>query len=298
MGLLLALLGFGTLAGGDALVKTMAGEWPGTAIAALRYVYGTSILAAFMVRRYGWKGVGVRRYDLQFLRGAAVSVWSVCFFLSVQLMPLATATSIQFSSPIWVALLSPLLLRERATRAALLCTLLALTGVLIVLRPNLLVLGPAALLPVLAALGMAGLVIFNRKAAGTGGVMRMQFWIAAMATPLLIAAATIGHFSGMPQLHVPIPTGAVLLKCLVLAVSGTVAHWLIYVATQRASAPLVAPMAYVQLIIAAALGGLLFSQGIDPLSGLGMGIIVVAGLLLWRSQGRVHRRKPEPMKSH
>src|SRR3546814_4492336 len=57
------------------------------------------------------------------------------------------------------------MLSERTPVVAWVSTLVAMTGVMIVLRPNL-ALGPAALLPVLAALGMALLVIFNRKMAG------------------------------------------------------------------------------------------------------------------------------------
>src|SRR3546814_3830681 len=69
-------------------------------------------------------------------------------------MPLADTTSIQFTSPIFVALLSPWLLGERTPREVWLTTAIALLGVCIVLRPNLAALGLAALLPVMAALGM------------------------------------------------------------------------------------------------------------------------------------------------
>lgn len=283
-GLLLALAGFGTLTCADALVKTLAGEWPGTAIAALRYLYATPLLGLLMLRRYGWRRLGVRRYDLQFGRGLATAIWSVCFFLAVQMMPLATATSILFTSPLWVALLAPRLLNERAGRTAMAATMLGLVGVLIVLRPNLMALGPTALLPLLAALGMGGLVVFNRKASGTGCVVGLQFWIAVMATPILLSSAILGHLSGVPALHVPVPSARVLATCFAIAVAATLGHWLIYVATDRASASLVAPMAYVQLLVAACLGWFLFGQGIDAVSGLGMAVIVAAGLLLWNSQ--------------
>src|SRR3546814_3372565 len=90
------------------------------------------------------------------------------------------------------------MLGERTPVAAWVSTLVAMTGVMIVLRPNL-ALGPAALLPVLAALGMALLVIFNRKMAGFANILALQFWIAVIAAPLLCAAAVIAHFSGVPR---------------------------------------------------------------------------------------------------
>jgi drug/metabolite transporter (DMT)-like permease len=285
LGLMFALLGFSSLSIGDALVKSMADQWPGTAIALLRYIFGTLFLAALVAWRSGWNGFAVDRYDLQLARGAAVAVASVSFFLSLQLMPLATATSIQFTSPIWVALLSPWLLGEKATRSAWLCTGLALAGVGIVLRPSLADLGLAAFLPVVAALGLAILVILNRKISGrSDSILALQFWVAAMATPILGLFALLGHFSGMPTLRLFWPEAVVVLKCFGTALTGTLAHWLIFVATERASAPLVAPMVYVQLLIAGVLGWLLFGNAIDPISALGMAVIILAGLLLWRTQ--------------
>jgi drug/metabolite transporter (DMT)-like permease len=112
----------------------------------------------------------------------------------------------------------------------------------------------------------------------------MQFWVAALATPILIFAALAGHFSGIAFLHVPPPTPIVLVKCAGVATTGTIAHWLIYIATQRASATVVAPMVYVQLLVAGLIGWFAFGNSIDPITGVGMAVIVCAGLLLWRSQ--------------
>jgi drug/metabolite transporter (DMT)-like permease len=153
-----------------------------------------------------------------------------------------------------------------------------------VLRPNLAHLGPVALLPLVAALGLAFLVILNRKSLGTAGVLAMQFWVVAMATPILLIATTLGHLSGIPRLHVGAPTPIILFKCACIAVIGTVAHWLIYIATERASAPVVAPMIYFQLLIAGTLGWLVFGHGVDLVAAVGMAVIILAGLLLWRSQ--------------
>jgi drug/metabolite transporter (DMT)-like permease len=101
----------------------------------------------------------------------------------------------------------------------------------------------------------------------------------------------LGHLSGAPELRIHAPDALILLKCLGVAGTGTLAHWLIYVGTQRASAPLIAPMVYVQLIVAGTLGWFLFGNGVDLVSGIGMAVIILAGLLLLRSQ----RRPPIPV---
>jgi drug/metabolite transporter (DMT)-like permease len=282
--LLLALGGFVSLSIGDAVVKSMAGAWPGTAVAALRYSFGALALAGIVAAVHGRAGFRVPRPGLQFGRGAAVALATICFFMGVMAIPLADATAIQFTSPMLTGLLSVLVLGERAPRAVWGATLLAFAGVLIVLRPNLLVLGPAAFWPLGAAFGMAWLMIFNRKAAGLAPAVAMQLLLAMIAAPLLIAAALLGHLSGAPHFHIPAPDALVVLKCAAVAVFATFGHLLIYAATVRASAAVVAPMTYVQLVVAMALGWAWFGNAPDlPVLG-GTALIVGGGLLLWRSQ--------------
>jgi drug/metabolite transporter (DMT)-like permease len=282
--LILALCGFATLSFGDALVKTMAGQWPGTAVATLRYVAGATGLAIVVAATEGRKGFRVPMPWLQFARGVGVSVATICFFLGVMAIPLADATAIQFTSPMFTFILSALLLGEKAPKAVWGATILAFAGVLVVLRPNVLALGAVALYPVGAAVGMACLMICNRKAAGAASPIAMQFLVAVMAAPILILVTGLLALSGAPQFQVGVPPVSVVLKCLVIACTATFAHLLIYMAAVRASAAVVAPMTYVQLLIAAALGWLLFGTAPDLSTFGGAALIIGGGLLLWRSQ--------------
>jgi drug/metabolite transporter (DMT)-like permease len=225
------------------------------------------------------------RPTLQFGRGGAVSLATICFFMAVMALPLADATAIQFTSPMLTGILSALVLGERAPKAAWGATALAFAGVLIVLRPNLLALGWPALWPLGAAFGMAWLMIFNRKAAGAAPALTMQFLLALVAAPLLVSAAALLHFTGLPQFHVAAPDAGIVMKCAAVAIAATLGHLLIYSATVRASAALVAPMTYVQLLVAAGLGWLMFGAAPDLSTFGGAALIIAGGLLLWRSQG-------------
>ncbi|HEV2078626.1 MAG TPA: DMT family transporter [Allosphingosinicella sp.] len=153
--LLLAAIGFSILSVGDAIVKTLAGEWPAPAVSALRYTFGALGLAGAVAIYHGRAGFVLPRPWLQFGRAAAVSLATICFFLGVMAMPLADATAIQFTSPILTAVLSALVLGERAPRAAWAAIVLAFLGVLLVLRPNVLEIGAEAFYPLGAAFGMA-----------------------------------------------------------------------------------------------------------------------------------------------
>jgi len=290
--LLLALSGFATLSIGDALVKTMAGQWPGTAVAMLRYSAAALGLALLVLLIEGREAFRIPKPWLQLGRGIGVSVATICFFLGVMAIPLADATAIQFTSPIITAMLAPLFLKERTTRAVWLAMALAFAGVLVVLRPNVLALGGAALYPVGAAAGMACLMICNRKAAGAASPLAMQFYAALMAAPIITVATLLLATTSLPQFHIGPPPGSVVVKSLTVACTATLGHMLIYMAAVRASAALVAPMTYVQLLVAAGLGWAIWGTVPDLSTFAGAALIIGGGLLLWHS----HKPKvvPEP----
>jgi drug/metabolite transporter (DMT)-like permease len=282
--LLLALGGFAILSIGDALVKTMAGQWPGTAVAMLRYTSAALGLALLVAITEGRRALRVPKPWLQLGRGAGVSVATICFFLGVMAMPLADATAIQFTSPIITAMLAPLFLNERTTRAVWLAMALAFAGVLVVLRPNVLALGAPALYPVGAAAGMACLMICNRKAAGAASPLAMQFYAALMAAPLITGATLLLAATGWPQFGFGAPPAGVVVKSLIVACTATIGHMLLYMAAVRASAAVVAPMTYVQLLVAAALSWAMFGTVPDWSTYAGAALIIGGGLLLWRAQ--------------
>ncbi|MFC4291662.1 DMT family transporter [Sphingorhabdus arenilitoris] len=283
-GLILALCGFAGLSVGDAIIKSMAGHWPGTAIAALRYTIGAAGLGLLLWKVEGRQAFHIPMPKAQLLRGSMVALATVCFFSAIFLMPLAEATAIQFSSPMITALLSALFLGERATKATWLASIIAFAGVIVILRPNVELLGWAAFLPLIAAFGMAGVMIGNRQVASAGSALQMQFLIAVIAAVFLIVAAIAGHFSGFEPLAVSWPDWTVVARCALVAVTASFSHSLVYMGTTKASAAQVAPMVYVQIVMAMALGILFFGNWPDITALGGAGIIIAAGIYLWRSK--------------
>lgn len=284
--LILAVCGFMLLSVGDVVVKTMAGAWPGSAVAALRYVIGAVGLTVLVALRVGRSGFVFPKLWLQVGRGAAVAGATLGFFLGVHVMPLADATSIVFTSPLLTVLLSALFLRERTPRATWGAIALAFVGVLIVLRPNLAALGLAALFPLGAAMAMAVLMMLNRRAAGLAPALVLQMLIAVCAAPILVGIAIAGHLSGDAALAVPVPDWTIVARCAFVAVTASTGHWLIFRGTELASAATIAPTTYAELIVAATAGALVFGDYPDAVSILGMALIVAGGLWLWRAQKR------------
>ena len=281
-GLFYALCGFALLSIGDAVIKSIAGAWPGTAVAALRYSIGAIGLGTLLFLKEGRQGFAMPLPKLQWLRGFSVAMATICFFSSIFLMPLADATAIGFTSPMITAIFSAIFLHERTHATKWIAIFVAFGGVLMIMRPNVMELGWVALLPLAAAMSMAFMIIGNRAVAGTGSPLLMQFLVASLAVPFILGAAFIGHFSGVEALHVGIPDWTIIARCTLVAVTASFGHWMIYMATTRASAAEIAPMTYVQLLIAVGLGIILFGDWPDLTSLAGAGIIVASGLILWR----------------
>lgn len=280
--LLLALAGFGIFSLGDGFTKSTAGLWPGTAVAALRFSMGAVGLSLILLLREGAAGFAMPRPLIQIGRGAAMAASTACFFVAVQVMPLATATTIGFTAPLMTALLSALILRERVPLRVWVTIAVALAGVMLVLRPSLAGLGWQPVLPLGAAFAMAILMMLNRAAADNSSPLLSQVLVAALASPILIAIALILHLIGGPSFHVGALSWPVVFLAGMVALIATAGHWLIYQATTRASAATIAPANYVQLPIAITVGWAVFGDWPDWLDIAGIALIVLAGMMLFR----------------
>lgn len=285
-GILLALGGFSILSLGDAVIKTMAGEWSPLAVTALRFTLGAIALSAMLARSEGASGFRPSHPWLQLVRGLCVAGASLCFFSAIFVMPLASAMALAFVSPVLVAVLSGPLLGEKVRPVVWLVSLLALSGVALVLRPSLAELGWMALLPLASAVFFAILVIANRASAGQGSALSMQAYVAALAAPPLIAAALIGHASGIEALRITVPDWTIVARCAVVAVTASTAHWLTYLGTMRAGASTIAPTSYIQMLVAIIMGWWWFDDIPDVVTLAGASVIIGAGLILWWSAPR------------
>lgn len=286
-GFLIAVAGFALLSCGDAVIKSMAGQWPVPAIAALRFALAVPLLAAVIWTQEGSKGFAIQRPSIQVGRGVMLSASSLLFFASLSVMPLAEATSIVFVSPVITAIMSALLLKEPMNARAWLATPLSLAGVALVLRPNLAELGLLALLPLAAALFFSFMIILNRLAAGTGSPMALQWAMVSVAAPLVFLFACISNMTGSESMAITWPETSIILRCAVVAVSASVAHWLIFNGTVRASAADAAQAVYVQLPVALLIDALVFSHLPDWMAMLGAALIIAAGIGMWRAQRKV-----------
>lgn len=289
-GFLIAICGFAILSVGDAVVKSMAGVWPATAVAALRFAIGALALGALLVARQGWAALWPARPWTQLGRGTCLSLSTLAFFSAIHVMPLAETMAITFFSPVLTAVLSGPLLGERVRLPVWIACIVALCGVVLILRPNFLELGWTAILPLVAAIFFSLLIILNRASAGHGSVLSMQFYLAAFAAPILIVVAFAMRATGIDSYDFNWPSPDVALRCAFVALTASTAHYLAYIGTTRAGAAQVAPASYVQILVASLFGWWWFDNVPNLLTVAGAAVIIGAGLYLWRD-GLKHDKK-------
>jgi drug/metabolite transporter (DMT)-like permease len=199
-------------------------------------------------------------------------VATFCFFGALRYLPLAECSAITFLAPVFVVLLSGPLLGERPTRARWVAALLGFVGILILVRPGSTVFQPAALLPLVAALGNALYLMTTRKLVDENPYTTL-FYSALVGS--------LGLSVALPwEIAQETPGWRELGQFLLLGLLAGVGHWLVISAYNLAPASLLTPLAYLQIVWATSYGYLIFGQLPDRWSGVGMAVVVASGLML------------------
>jgi drug/metabolite transporter (DMT)-like permease len=196
-------------------------------------------------------------------------------FLTFVLLPLAEATAIGFSVPIFATLLAAVLLGERTGRWRWSAILIGFLGVLVIVQPGSGHIGTyGGTVAIAAALSTAGATIAIRRLGATEPTAATVFWFGVSS---LVPLAVVMLFVARPH---DAHTFAVIAA---LSMAGGVAQLLLTGALRLAPVALVMPMDYSSLLWASLLGWLIFDQLPSPWTWLGAPIVIAAGLvILWR----------------
>jgi S-adenosylmethionine uptake transporter len=203
-------------------------------------------------------------------------------------LPLSQSYAIFFMMPLFICLLAVPMLGEKLGLVRGTAVLAGLVGVLVVLRPGGEPLQWAHLAALLAAsLGALYYIILRR----TGGVERMAV---ILLYPMMAQVAAMALF--LPFVYLPMPALHLGLIGL-MALEGFAGSLLIVAAYRLAPAVVVAPMQYVQIIVATIFGVILFDERMDAMTALGIAIIIAAGLVILLRPAPPHRPPPKPAES-
>ncbi|MEL6477697.1 MAG: DMT family transporter [Pseudomonadota bacterium] len=245
-----------------------------------RFVAQTLFLlpVVFWVREWGWP----RPAHLLAGLCAAIAILSINTALAV--MPIANAIAIFFVEPLILTLLSAWVLKERLGWRRLSAVGAGLVGAMIVLRPNLAAYGWEAALPLVTAVAFACYMLILRVMSPGGGRIGTQFWIGATAAAVLGLALLAGTAAEVASLTLTWPPVEALACMVAAGALACVVHQMIAQALARAEAGLVAPLQYLEIVGATAIGWAVFGDFPDSLTWIGTLIIIAAGVYVFRRE--------------
>jgi drug/metabolite transporter (DMT)-like permease len=203
------------------------------------------------------------------------------WFFALTLIPLAQVVSIEFTMPIWTAILAASFLGERMTAGKISAIVLGVIGVVIIVRPAAGEINPGQLIALGAAVGFGISVAMMKSLTRTESTIAIIFW-------MLVVQSAAGFF---PALYVwRWPSAYAWGWIVVIAFCGTFSHFCMARAMLYADATVVLPMDFLRVPLTAIAGWLIYSERLDTYTLLGAALILSGNLLNLRASDPVPAR--------
>ena len=242
----------------------------------MRSVIGLVLLYPLIHRAGGFAALKTARPWQQVGRNIAHYGAQFAWFKALTLIPLAQVISIEFTMPIWTAILAVAFLGERMGLWKNLAVALGIVGVVIIVRPGTSEIVPGQIIALAAAVGFAISVTMVKSFTRTDSVVTILFW-------MLFIQSVIGL---VPALEVwRWPSAYVWAWIIVIAFCGTFSHYCLTRAMLHADATVVVPMDFLRVPLAALAGWLLYGERLDTLTILGAALILSGNLLNLKGTG-------------
>jgi drug/metabolite transporter (DMT)-like permease len=192
------------------------------------------------------------------------------WFFALTLIPLGQVVSIEFTMPIWTAILAAAFLGERMTAWKILAIALGIVGVVVIVRPATSEINPGQLIALAAAVGFGISIAMVKSLTRTEHTLTILFW-------MLVVQSAAGFF---PSIHVWVwPSAYAWGWIVVIAFCGTFSHYCMARAMLHADATVVIPMDFLRVPLTAAAGWLIYSERLDMFTVLGAALILTGNLL-------------------
>ncbi|MDX1540787.1 MAG: DMT family transporter [Geminicoccaceae bacterium] len=239
-----------------------------------RNVFGLLAMLPWLAR----SGVGVlrtRRLGLHMARAAVAMAAMVLWFTTLSLMPLAEATALSFTAPMFTSLLAVLVLGEVMRARRWTAIGIAFIGALVIIRPGSEALDPVALLALVTALVWGTGTVMVKVMSRTESAGAIVTWVTLLLTPLSL----------IPALFVWItPTAEQLIWCALLGVAGSIGHLCLTRALKVADATVVVPFDYLRLPVVAVIAFVVFGEQPDLWTWIGGAIVAGSGIYIARRE--------------
>ena len=229
----------------------------------IRSAVGLAIMTA-VVSATGWAALKTKNIAGNFLRNGLHFTGQVLWIFGITLLPLATVFAIEFTTPMWTAVLAVAILGERMTRGRWVALVLGFAGILVVVRPGIEGVGSGALVMLVCAVFFGATSVATKWLTQSDRPVTIVFYMVAIQT-LLGAAASVFVWT---------PIGAGDWPWLILlGITGLTAHYALTNALSVADASLVMPLDFLRVPLIAVAGYLLYAESIEPATLIGAALI-------------------------
>ena len=290
------MLGFCLLAPfGDGLAKYLGAAIPLLQLVALRFAVQAALLLPMMATGGRRFAMTRRVLWLTVLRTLLHIAGIGTMFLSLQYLPLADAIAIAFVMPFVLLLLGWLFLGESVGARRIAACAVGFAGTLMVVQPSFAAVGAPALLPLAVAVVFALFMLVTRAVAREVDPIALQCVSGLLASALLLPALVLLDGSGWRLADPVMPGMREVGLLLLMGAVGTAAHLLLTWSLRFAPASTVAPMQYLEIPFATAIGLAMFGDFPNGLAMAGIAVTVAAGLyVIWREQAISRTAPPSP----
>ncbi len=210
-----------------------------------------------------------------------------CFYFALRTLPLATVTSINFTTPVFGLLLARLLFGERVSAIGWTAMAIGFLGTLLILRPDSSGIGLDTLVVLIGSIIAAAMNLTVRRMPARSTNFAVIFYLS-------LFGAVFFAVIGSPAVETPTLPEFRLFMALGLIALGV--HTCMAFAYRFASSMLIGALDYLRIIWAILIGYLVFAEQPDSLDAAGIALIIASGWIVMRTQwtpGSTESVKPE-----
>ncbi len=269
----------------NVIVREAADELHPFEITFFRCLFGFAVLVPWIVK-VGPSALKTRKKLYYTLRGAVSLVSMLSWFYGITLVPLATATALNFTSPLFATLGAALMLGEAVRLRRWTALAVGFLGVIVILRPTPADFDPNALIIVFSAMTGGMNVVTVKFLARTESPTAIVTYLMLYLTPLsLVPALFVWQWPSLVAIGWMILLGGL----------GTLSHLSMVRGYGLVDASACAPFEFLRLPFAAFLGYALFSEVTDLWTWIGAIAIAASAIYVARREAQLAvRRAPAP----
>ncbi len=240
----------------------------------IRSLFGLAFLTPLILLNGGFGAMKTGRPVAHVSRNLVHYAAQLGWFYALTLIPLSQLVSIEFTMPIWIAIMAAIFLGERMTRLKIAAIVLGLIGVVVIVRPTAGELNVGQLFSLGSAFGFAISITLIKSLTRTDSALKIIFW-------MIVVQSVAGLIPALWSWQWPI--AYVWFWLVVVGFCGTFSHFCMARAMLYADATVVVPMDFLRVPLSATIGWLLYAEQLDMFTLLGAALILAGNMLNLRS---------------